>query len=763
MRTAPARNRAHCALGLLKAPLRTLRGRFFALLVALGVLALGPWLVSRAANHSVKGFAREMDLAASLRQRLLRIEEELSAPTPLPAERAQTVRRMLGEQHAALVTLIHGAAARGIPACPDQRTCARLGRHLERWDHQLAPRFREALRDGPSPRTTLLAHDEQRSLDRTVHGIADSLQARAAAITTFGTAAGAASLLLVTFIGFGVWEVFGRIRRLQVASQESSEQALLREGSGDNELATLARALLDGLRAARASREADRLHLEELREQQQATRAFVQALNGWIAGVGELDPALEQMARVADYESAELETAPDGARRFALESVADSNRVVRLAWRDELLCALTLHEGAAEATSRSRAALVETLTQVLTLACLARRVLGERERRAEVASSLASAATLGPGPSVLGESLFQLIRYDRAQLTRVDDAGRPVDSWQLDRRELRLLPLPGSVELPSEPTLLDAPLAGSSAPWTLLLPLEVGGQKVGVLSLERESGGFALQERETAAGLAPVLASTLVRMQLTERLRVSEQWTTIGAFGRMLADELRNPLNGLSLQIQLFERRLGRLPASNEDRTRLRQHLGAIHDELTRMETLLGEYLSLHPSAGELKLEQVDLALLLSELLDAHGDLLRDQDVELEAAISCGPAVVIGNPARLRSVVDNLLRNAVEAMQNMPTRRLGVSLGRLGGEWEILIRDTGAGIDDPVAIFSPGYTTKPSGTGMGLPLALHTVLQHHGRLLARLVEGGGSEFALTLPAADDAGDERQLLHDALRG
>ncbi len=270
-----------------------------------------------------------------------------------------------------------------------------------------------------------------------------------------------------------------------------------------------------------------------------------------------------------------------------------------------------------------------------------------------------------------------------------------------------------------------------------------------MLTLERAAGGFTTQDCETAAGLAPVLASALLRMQLTERLRASEQWTTIGAFGRMLADELRNPLNGLSLQVQLFERRLDRLPASVADRDRLRTRIGAIHDELSRMETLLSEYLSMHPTAGELKLEHVDLGQLLSTVLDAQGDVLLGQDVELETDITDSPAMVLGNPARLRNVLDNLLRNAVESMHGLPTRRLAISLKSAGNEWELVVRDTGSGIDDPVAIFSPGYTTKPSGTGMGLPLTLHTVLQHHGRLVARLAEtGGGSEFVLTLPSSD---------------
>ncbi len=747
MRRKEDEERAYPALGWLTASARSLKGRFFALLIGLGILALGPWLVSRQAHNNVNGFARELDLAGSLRYRLLEIEEHLARPSPAPAEREDEIRGMIREQHDVLVELIGGDATNGVPPCPDDRACQRLRRHLSRWDHQLGPEFTVALDQGLREDTTTNAHDELRSLDRTVQDLTDTLQTRAAAITTLGTAAGAASLLLVTIIGFSVWEVFGRIRRLRSATQESSEHALLREATGDHELATLAQALSDGLRAAREGREADQAHLEELQAQQEATRVFVQALNAWIAGVDELDPALEQVARVAGYKSARLESVPGDAHDYVAEFVDEDDRVIPLAWRDEPLCALIL-QGETE-QSKSRPLLVDTLAQVLTLACLAKRVLSERERRAEIAGSLASVASLGPGPSALGGSLNQLIRYDRAQLTRVDDAGRPLDSWQIDVEELRLLPLPGSVEVPGEATALDSPVASPRAPALLLLPLKVGGHTVGLLSLERTVGAFTTQECETAAGLAPVLASALLRMQLTERLRVSEQWTTIGAFGRMLADELRNPLNGLSLQVQLFERRLERLPASVEDRDRLRKRVGAIHDELTRMETLLSEYLSLHPTAGELKLEHIDLGRLLSEVLDAQSELLVEHGVELSTDIAKEQAVVIGNPARLRSVVDNLLRNAVEAMHNMPTRKLAISLKNAGCEWEIVIRDTGNGIDDPVAIFSPGYTTKASGTGMGLPLTLHTVLQHHGRLVARLAEGGGSEFVLTLPGGGD--------------
>ncbi len=417
MRRKPNEDRAFSALGWLATPVRSLRGRFFALLVALAVLALGPWLVSRQAHHNVTGFAREVDLAGSLRYRLLEIEEHLARPGPVPPERANEVRHLLRDQRAVLAELVDGDMAQGVPPCPDARACRQLRRHLDRWDHVLAPRFTAALQNGLSSDTAAAVHDELGELDHTVQDIADTLQTRAAGITTVGTAAGAASLLLVIVIGFSVWEVFGRIRRLRTATQQSSEQALLREASGDNELATLAQALSDGLRAARAGREADRRHVEELRQQQEAARSFVQALNGWIAGVDEMDPALEQMARVAGYESARLESVPGDAHDYAAEFVNDADRVIPLAWRDEPLCALILQGEATASESSRRPLLVDTLAQVLTLACLSRRVLGERERRAEIASSLAGVASLGAGPSVLGGSLFQLIRYDRAQLT----------------------------------------------------------------------------------------------------------------------------------------------------------------------------------------------------------------------------------------------------------------------------------------------------------------------------------------------------------
>jgi two-component system C4-dicarboxylate transport sensor histidine kinase DctB len=136
--------------------------------------------------------------------------------------------------------------------------------------------------------------------------------------------------------------------------------------------------------------------------------------------------------------------------------------------------------------------------------------------------------------------------------------------------------------------------------------------------------------------------------------------------------------------------------------------------------------------------------------------LLLDSDLRrLEVNFSIDvrePAEVIGDAVRMEQVLINILRNAVDAVEDAPSRRVAVILDREDGEAVILVRDSGAGIPEQVAqhLFEPFYTTKASGKGLGLGLAISSsiVQAMNGQLTARNHEGGGAEFIVRLPLAD---------------
>lgn len=145
---------------------------------------------------------------------------------------------------------------------------------------------------------------------------------------------------------------------------------------------------------------------------------------------------------------------------------------------------------------------------------------------------------------------------------------------------------------------------------------------------------------------------------------------------------------------------------------------------------------------------RVDLAQAIqtSSLL-LEGDFRR-LDVEFETDVRAA-VEVIGDSVRIEQVLINLLRNALDAVEETPLRRIAVILEREEDEAVIRIRDSGPGIPEQVAqhLFEPFYTTKAFGKGLGLGLAISSsiVQAMNGQLTAQNHEDGGAEFVVRLP------------------
>lgn len=148
-------------------------------------------------------------------------------------------------------------------------------------------------------------------------------------------------------------------------------------------------------------------------------------------------------------------------------------------------------------------------------------------------------------------------------------------------------------------------------------------------------------------------------------------------------------------------------------------------------------------------LGSVDLAASLrASTLLLESDLQR-LGVDLVIDAPDAPLRVKGSAVRVEQVLINLLRNAIDAVETAPERRVHAAILRDGDSAVVRIRDSGAGIPAQVAahLFEPFFTTKPSGKGLGLGLAISSsiVQAMNGRLAASNHPDGGAEFELRLP------------------
>jgi nitrogen fixation/metabolism regulation signal transduction histidine kinase len=143
----------------------------------------------------------------------------------------------------------------------------------------------------------------------------------------------------------------------------------------------------------------------------------------------------------------------------------------------------------------------------------------------------------------------------------------------------------------------------------------------------------------------------------------------------------------------------------------------------------------------------------VSELYHANPE----KPVAIKLALDKDLPRIEADAGRLRQVLHNLLRNAVEATEHQPEAQVGISTRRVHGLdadlLEIKVVDNGPGFSSDIVdqAFDPYVTSKPKGTGLGLAIVKKLVEEHGGHITARNREQGGAEISILIPTSVDAG------------
>ena len=256
-------------------------------------------------------------------------------------------------------------------------------------------------------------------------------------------------------------------------------------------------------------------------------------------------------------------------------------------------------------------------------------------------------------------------------------------------------------------------------------------------------------------GVVLVLRDLSRVRELEEQLRRSDRLAALGVLAAGVAHEVRNPLVGVRAAAQLLEREPAFPPV-------LREFTGVIIREVDRLNHLVDDLLTFAgrrpPCIAACNLNRlVDEALRLEEP--------RVQAARVAVTRQYDPAVpsVAGDAERLLQVFLNLIRNGAEAMLagggelTVRTRfeRLSTQCGgRPAGVVEIV--DSGPGVPADVRgrLFTPFFTTKDGGTGLGLPISLRIVEEHGGALEVQSQAGQGTTLRVWLPLADETEEAR---------
>jgi two-component system, NtrC family, sensor histidine kinase PilS len=262
---------------------------------------------------------------------------------------------------------------------------------------------------------------------------------------------------------------------------------------------------------------------------------------------------------------------------------------------------------------------------------------------------------------------------------------------------------------------------------------------------------FLRSEVTEDAGSATAIFSDISDQKRLEDLHVrAGQLEAVSELAASLAHEIKNPLASIRSAVE----QLGRMPSADEDTGALTRLVVRESDRLAR---LLTEFLDF-ARVRVTRVEPLDLAALVRDILNlvaAHPD--RSVSTKLLLESDADTQIMDGDSDLLHRAIFNLVLNAAQAVGETGTVRVALQSatpeavpgGVLpeGGAIRLVIEDDGPGMSDDVRerIFTPFFTTKPRGSGLGLPVVHRAIEAHRGVVLVDSSPGSGTRFTIILP------------------
>ncbi|HUK99447.1 MAG TPA: GAF domain-containing protein [Nitrospirota bacterium] len=230
---------------------------------------------------------------------------------------------------------------------------------------------------------------------------------------------------------------------------------------------------------------------------------------------------------------------------------------------------------------------------------------------------------------------------------------------------------------------------------------------------------------------------------LHEQLVQSEKMAALGAMIAEITHEIRNPL----VSIGGFTRRLAKKIQDAEDK----KYTDIILSEVSRLEGILQDNLS-YVKESALQLSDVDINDVMQEILLLYESEFIQRGIRVQLGLSSSVPRLMVDVQQIKQAVINVVKNAMEAMENGGTISISTCALPDLNEVSLEIADTGPGIPAKILhnIFNPYYSTKPRGTGLGLPITNRIIRAHKGKIEIRNKDSGGVIFTIKLPVQDNA-------------
>jgi two-component system, sporulation sensor kinase E len=259
-------------------------------------------------------------------------------------------------------------------------------------------------------------------------------------------------------------------------------------------------------------------------------------------------------------------------------------------------------------------------------------------------------------------------------------------------------------------------------------------------------------------GHAMILRDITASRRSAQQTLESERLNALTLLAAGVAHELGNPLNSLHIHLQLMERNVRKL--EGEARQELQESIDVARAEISRLDSIVTQFLrAIRPSKPQLQPESINT--IVEEAVRFFAPEIKDRDMVVEQELRSDLPLLELDRDQMKQAFYNVIKNSLEAMKQRGILRIRTDMD----ETHVIVSftDTGGGIsaENLSKVFEPYFTTKSSGTGLGLLIVRRIVREHGGELSIASSEGKGLTLTIRLPYIDrrvrmlEAGERRR--------
>jgi signal transduction histidine kinase len=278
------------------------------------------------------------------------------------------------------------------------------------------------------------------------------------------------------------------------------------------------------------------------------------------------------------------------------------------------------------------------------------------------------------------------------------------------------------------------------------------------------------EARRPAATVAGQVGHVIILRDITKSRRTaqqaieSERMNALTLLAAGVAHEIGNPLNSLHIHLQLMERKAQDL--DHNAKAELQQSIDIARSEVRRLDSIVTQFLrAIRPSQPRLHPENVNT--IVEEAVRFFTPEIQDRDMVVEQELRADLPLLQLDREQMKQAFYNVIKNSLEAIKRHGALRIRTDLD----DTHVIVSfiDTGGGMsaENLSRAFEPYFTTKPSGTGLGLLIIRRIVREHGGELSIESTQGKGLTLTIRLPYVEkrirmlEAGESKTPLQKAV--